>query len=99
MRTAAAREFNRPVCVLLTVALCATPAPVGSFDVPPNNNYIQTIGCSSAKKSAVAHKKITTAPNRTSFNWTFSKMTCTIALNGGVFFSLFMVQGDNLKIN
>lgn len=43
-------------------------------------------------QSAVTHKKITTAPNSISFNWVAPKglsenvvMTCTIALNGGVF--------------
>ncbi|EDS43062.1 serine protease [Culex quinquefasciatus] len=66
--------------------------PVGSFDVPPNNNYVQTLACGNSKSSAVTHKKITTAPNSISFNWVAPKglsenvvMTCTIALNGGVF--------------
>ncbi|XP_062545744.1 putative defense protein Hdd11-like [Armigeres subalbatus] len=77
---------------------------VGSFDVPPNNNYIQSLDCGNSKKSAVTHKKITTAPNSISFNWVAPrglsenvKMTCTIALNGGVFW--VKEQAAELKVN
>ncbi|XP_055548249.1 putative defense protein Hdd11-like [Wyeomyia smithii] len=78
--------------------------PVGSFDVPPNNSFIQTIDCGKSKRSAVTHKKITTAPNSISFNWVAPRglsenvrMTCTIALNGGVFW--VKEQSTDLKVN
>ncbi|XP_055643172.1 putative defense protein Hdd11 [Toxorhynchites rutilus septentrionalis] len=78
--------------------------PVGSFDVPPSNNLIQTLNCGNSKTSAVTHKKITTAPNSISFNWVAPKglsenvkMTCTIALNGGVFW--VKEQSTDLKVN
>ncbi|XP_055599319.1 putative defense protein Hdd11 [Uranotaenia lowii] len=78
--------------------------PVGSFDVPPNNNYIQTVDCGNSKLSAVTHKKIATAPQSISFNWVAPKglsenvkMTCTIALNGGVFW--VQEKSTDLKVN
>ncbi|XP_058446837.1 putative defense protein Hdd11 [Malaya genurostris] len=78
--------------------------PVGSFDVPPNNNFIQTLDCGNTKKSAVTHKKMTSDPKEISFNWVaprgFSgdiRMTCTIALNGGVFW--VKEQSAALKVN
>ncbi|XP_065085128.1 putative defense protein Hdd11 [Ochlerotatus camptorhynchus] len=77
---------------------------VGSFDVPPNNNFIQTLDCGNSKMSAITHKKITNAPNSISFNWVAPrglsenvKITCTIALNGGVFW--VKEQATDLKVN
>ncbi|XP_053672329.1 putative defense protein Hdd11 [Anopheles nili] len=87
--------------------LCQTrvgETPVGAFDVPPNNNYIQTLDCGNSKASAVTHKKITNAPNAITFNWVAPKglseearVYCTIALNGGVFWVKH--SSDFLKVN
>ncbi|XP_053695464.1 putative defense protein Hdd11 [Sabethes cyaneus] len=78
--------------------------PVGSFDVAPDNKYIQTLNCGKSNKSAVTHKKIATPPKSISFNWVAPKglsenvrMTCTIALNGGVFW--VKEQSSALKVN
>ncbi|XP_058819384.1 putative defense protein Hdd11 [Topomyia yanbarensis] len=77
---------------------------VGSFDVPPNNNFIQTLDCGNSKKSAITHKKMTSDPREISFNWVAPRglsesvrMTCTIALNGGVFW--VKEQSAALQVN
>nr|XP_019529516.2 putative defense protein 1 [Aedes albopictus] len=78
--------------------------PVGTFDIPASNEYVQTLDCSNIKKSAVTHKRIATAPNSVSFNWIAPdgldenvKMTCTIVQSGRVFW--VKEQADDLKVN
>uniref|UniRef100_A0A182VSQ2 Reelin domain-containing protein n=1 Tax=Anopheles minimus TaxID=112268 RepID=A0A182VSQ2_9DIPT len=78
--------------------------PVGAFDVPPNNNYIQNLDCGNSKASAITHNNIENAPNAITFNWIAPKglseqarVYCTIALNGGVFWVKH--TSDFLKVN
>ncbi|XP_052895235.1 putative defense protein Hdd11-like [Anopheles moucheti] len=78
--------------------------PVGAFDVPPNNNYVQKLDCGNSKASAITHKKIENPPNAITFNWISPKglseqaqVYCTIALNGGVFWVKH--TSDFLKVN
>lgn len=78
--------------------------PVGTFDIPASNKYVQTLDCSNIKKSAVTHKRIITAPNSISFNWIAPdgvnenvKMTCTIVQSGRVFW--VKEQAEDLQVN
>ncbi|XP_035774054.1 putative defense protein 3 [Anopheles albimanus] len=66
--------------------------PVGSFDVPADDEHLKLLDCNNSKASAVTHRKATDASNVVSFNWIApqglkdqARVYCTIVKSFSVF--------------
>ncbi|CRL00397.1 CLUMA_CG013664, isoform A [Clunio marinus] len=78
--------------------------PIGSFDVSPSRQYIQTLSCGNGRNNAVTHKKIDQGVHEVKLYWIApSKLAervnfyFTVAKNGGVFWVAQKSETLNVK--